>query len=94
MVRLAADEKFNNDIMRGLLRRRSDLDIVRVQDVGLSGADDSAILKWGGGGPRQIENSTNQTHERRAPASTPQDRGAERRIVAPITRTRFQGTPP
>ena len=31
MVALAADENFNNDI-RGLLRRKPDLDIVRLQD--------------------------------------------------------------
>jgi len=43
---LAADENFNNDIVRGLLRRRPGLDIVRVQDVGLSGADDTTILEW------------------------------------------------
>jgi len=41
-----ADENFNNDIVRGLLRRKTDLDIVRVQDVGLSGADDPTILEW------------------------------------------------
>jgi hypothetical protein len=46
MLRLAADENFNNGIVRGLLRRKPDLDIVRVQDVGLSGADDPAILEW------------------------------------------------
>lgn len=46
MLRLAADENFNNDIVRGLVRRKPDLDIVRVQDVGLSGADDPAILEW------------------------------------------------
>ncbi|MFN3761658.1 MAG: DUF5615 family PIN-like protein [Anaerolineae bacterium] len=46
MLRLAADENFNNDIIRGLLRRRPDLDIVRIQDVGLSGADDPEILEW------------------------------------------------
>ncbi|MFC1463879.1 MAG: DUF5615 family PIN-like protein [Candidatus Brachytrichaceae bacterium NZ_4S206] len=46
MLRLAADENFNNDIVRGLLRRKPDLDIVRVQDVGLSGADDPTILDW------------------------------------------------
>ena len=33
MLRLAADENFNGDI-------------VRVQDVGLSGADDPAVLEW------------------------------------------------
>jgi len=46
MLRLLADENFNNDIVRGLLRRKPDLDIVRVQDVGLSGADDPTLLEW------------------------------------------------
>ena len=41
-----ADENFNNDIVRGLLRRKPDLDIVRLQDVGLSGADDPTVLEW------------------------------------------------
>ncbi len=46
MLRLAADENFNQDIIRGLLRRESTLDLVRVQDVGLSGASDSVVLDW------------------------------------------------
>ena len=46
MLRLAADENFNNDIVRGLWRRKPDLDIVRVQDIGLSGADDPTVLEW------------------------------------------------
>jgi predicted nuclease of predicted toxin-antitoxin system len=46
MLRFAADENLNNDIIRGLLRRKADLDIIRIQDVGLSGADDSAVLEW------------------------------------------------
>jgi Domain of unknown function (DUF5615) len=46
MVALEADENFNNDILRGLLRRKADLDIVRVQDAGLSGADDRTVLEW------------------------------------------------
>ena len=45
-MRLLADENLNNDIVRGLLRRKIDLDIVRVQDVGLSGSDDPAVLEW------------------------------------------------
>jgi hypothetical protein len=45
-VRWAADENFNNDILRGLFRRRPDVDLVRVQDVGLSGADDQTVLEW------------------------------------------------
>jgi predicted nuclease of predicted toxin-antitoxin system len=43
---LIADEDFDNDILRGLLRRHVEVDIVRVQDVGLSGSDDPTILAW------------------------------------------------
>jgi hypothetical protein len=46
MLFLAADENFNNDIVRGLLRRKPDLDIVRIQEEGLSGAEDQAVLEW------------------------------------------------
>ena len=46
MLKLAADENFNNNIVRGLLRRKLDLDIVRIQDVGLSGVDDPTVLEW------------------------------------------------
>ena len=46
MLALAADENFNNDIVRGLRRRATDLDIVRIQDVGLAAADDSMVLEW------------------------------------------------
>ena len=46
MLLLVSDENFNNDIIRGLLRQKPDLDIVRVQDVGLRGAEDSVILEW------------------------------------------------
>jgi uncharacterized protein DUF5615 len=46
MLLLVADENFNNDIVRGLLRKKPDLDIVRVQEVGLRGADDPSILEW------------------------------------------------
>ena len=46
MLTLAADENSNNDIVRGLRRRNPDLDLVRVQDVGLSAADDPAVLEW------------------------------------------------
>jgi Domain of unknown function (DUF5615) len=44
MTRFLADEDFNNDILRGLLRRLVHLDVVRVQDIGLRGADDDTVL--------------------------------------------------
>lgn len=46
MLFLVADENFNNAIVRGLIRINPDLDIVRVQDVGLSATDDPEILEW------------------------------------------------
>ncbi|MGA2740494.1 MAG: DUF5615 family PIN-like protein [Bryobacteraceae bacterium] len=46
IVRWLADENLNNDIVRRLLRRKPDLDIVRVQDAGLSGMDDPSLLSW------------------------------------------------
>jgi hypothetical protein len=46
MLRLVADENFNGAVVRGLLRRQADLDIVRIQDVGLLGADDPTNLAW------------------------------------------------
>src|SRR2546422_11041221 len=46
MVCFLADEDFNGRIVRGMFLRKSDLDLVRVQDVGLSGAGDEAILEW------------------------------------------------
>jgi len=43
---LAADENFNNDIVRGVRRRDATIDIVRVQDAGFMSADDPTILEW------------------------------------------------
>lgn len=44
--RILADENFNHRIVRGLVRRLPDLDIVSVQEVGLSGAADAEVLAW------------------------------------------------
>ncbi|NJN19115.1 MAG: DUF5615 family PIN-like protein [Oscillochloris sp.] len=46
LLRYAADENFNNDIVWGLLRRQPRLDILRIQDVGLTQADDPTVLQW------------------------------------------------
>ena len=59
MLGLLADENFNGDIVRGLLLRQPDLDIVRVQDVGLAGADDPEILAWAAASNRIV-----LTHDR------------------------------
>lgn len=46
MLKLVSDENFNGDILRGLRRRRADLDAVRVQDIGLQSRLDPEILAW------------------------------------------------
>jgi hypothetical protein len=46
MLRLASDENFNGEVVRGLIRRQPDLDLVRTQDARLIGADDPTVLAW------------------------------------------------
>jgi len=46
VIRLLADENFNNNIVRGVRLRDPDIDVVRVQDVGLSGAEDPSVPAW------------------------------------------------
>ena len=46
MLPLAADENFDGDVLEGLRRRVSALDVVRVQDTELRGAPDPDLLAW------------------------------------------------
>lgn len=46
MLRFLSDENLNGDIIRGLLLRNPNLDLVRVQDVGLLEAEDPTVLAW------------------------------------------------
>ena len=46
MLRLLADENFNNHILRALNAAIPAVDIERIQDVGLLGADDPDVLAW------------------------------------------------
>lgn len=46
MLTLLFDENFNNNILRGLIRRKPELDIMRIQDTEVSGADDPTVLEW------------------------------------------------
>ncbi len=45
MFKLAADENFNNQVLRGLRRLLPRLDIVRIQDE-IPGAPDPEVLDW------------------------------------------------
>lgn len=60
MMRFIADENFDNRIFRGLLRRKPELDIVRVQDLEVAGADDKTVLAWAARAERIL-----LTHDRR-----------------------------
>jgi predicted nuclease of predicted toxin-antitoxin system len=46
VIKLATDENFDGDILRGLLRRQSGIDVVRVQDTDLAESLDPIILAW------------------------------------------------
>ena len=46
MLHLMADENINDDIVRGLLLRQPNFDIVCARDVGLGGAEDPDVLAW------------------------------------------------
>lgn len=46
MLAHLADENLDGNVVRRLLRRKKDLNIVRAQDVGLSGAKDTSLLEW------------------------------------------------
>lgn len=46
MISLLADENLDGNSVRGVLPRVRGVDIVRVQDVGLAGADDPTALAW------------------------------------------------
>lgn len=54
MISFAADENFDGTIVRGLLRRNPEVDIVRIQDVGLSAAKDPRVLEWAAGERRVL----------------------------------------
>lgn len=71
------DENFEGAIFRGLLRHKPDLDLVRVQDVGLSEADDLAILEWA-----NTEGRILLTHDRRTMPRYAYERMAEGKSIA------------
>ena len=60
MMRLASDENFNQDIVRGLLRRLPNLNIISVQDAGQLGAIDPLVLAWAA-----VESRILLTHDRK-----------------------------
>ena len=59
MLKLVSDENFDGDILRGLYRRCPELDVVRVQDIGLDATPDPDILAWAA-----LEDRILLTHDR------------------------------
>lgn len=59
MIKLLTDENFEGDVLRGLLRRMPEIDVVRVQDVGLAATPDPTILAWAA-----VESRVLLTHDR------------------------------
>jgi hypothetical protein len=46
MLKNLADEDLNNRILRGLVRQKPDLDVLRVQDIHMRGVADRVVLEW------------------------------------------------
>ena len=62
MLRFVADEDFTRTIVHGVLRTRSDIEIVRVQDVGLRTQDDTIVLNWAATEGRILINARRTNH--------------------------------
>jgi hypothetical protein len=60
VIRLLADQNFNQHIANGLVQRLSDLDLQHARDVGLAEASDPDILEWTAANERIL-----LTHDRR-----------------------------
>jgi hypothetical protein len=60
MLRILIDQDFDQDILRGLIRRVPALDAVTAHEVGLSAAHDPQILAWAAGEGRVVF-----THDRK-----------------------------
>ena len=60
MLRFLADQNFDGDIVRGLLRSIPNLDVVTAHHANLSEAPDPDVLKWAASHERVV-----LTHDRR-----------------------------
>ena len=79
MLRLASDADVHGDIVRGLLRRLPELDLVRVQDALPEGTADPAVLDWAASEDRALI-----TNDRRTMVGFAYDRIAERKPAAAL----------
>src|SRR5215813_8023022 len=61
MLRLLIDQDFDQDILRGLLLRIPNLDVVTAYEVGLSAAPDPELLEWAADNRRILLTHDRQT---------------------------------
>lgn len=61
MPRFLADANLDRAIVRGLLRRQPDLDIVRAQELGFERTLDPDLLEWAAGDRRVIVTHDSRT---------------------------------
>ena len=79
-----ADENFRSAIVRGLLRRSPELDVVRAQDIAeISGEADTALLAWATANDRVV-----LTHDSSTMVSARNEQLARESVCAPIVLVR------
>lgn len=66
MIALLTDEDVDGRIIRGALRKYPTLDLVRAQDVGLSGQGDPTVLDWAARAGRVVVTHDGATMPRHA----------------------------
>jgi hypothetical protein len=68
-VKWLADECFDNDIVRGLLRRFREFDVIRAQGISeIAGCDDGKLLAWAIANERIV--LTHDFHHGSSPSAT------------------------
>jgi hypothetical protein len=78
-MKFAADENFDNRILRGLLRRQPDVDFIRIQDTEVAEADDPIVLAWA-----DKENRILLTHDQKTVPRFAYERIAQGKRVAGV----------
>jgi hypothetical protein len=61
MLRLLSDEDFNGNVVAGVRQHYPEVDLVRAQEVGLSGKPDPQVLAWAAEHGRNLLTNDKQT---------------------------------
>jgi hypothetical protein len=79
MLRLLIDENFDHNILRGLVRRVPQLDVLVVAQIGLSGTADIDLLRWAA-----REDRTIVTHDRKTMIPDAEHLLAQQEVIAGV----------